>query len=111
MRNRHLSKVILQDLERKIVILSGPRQCGKTTLSKSLFSDYDYLNYDFSKDRERLRKHADDPGKSIIIFDELHKLHRCKAYKIIGIKPQGKPWTRNVLANSYGSVASRGAIN
>ena len=32
----------------------GPRQCGKTTLSKALTTDYDYYNYDALSDREAL---------------------------------------------------------
>lgn len=34
---RTLEGAIRADLERKIVLLSGPRQCGKTTLARRAF--------------------------------------------------------------------------
>ena len=33
---RYLQQAILQDLSSKIVLVTGPRQCGKTTLAKQL---------------------------------------------------------------------------
>jgi predicted AAA+ superfamily ATPase len=41
---RYLTKYIKQDLPSKIILLTGPRQTGKTTLSKMLKTEYDYLN-------------------------------------------------------------------
>jgi len=41
------STMILADLDRKNVLLAGPRQVGKTTLSKMLVSQYDSLNYNY----------------------------------------------------------------
>ncbi|MBF0491633.1 MAG: hypothetical protein HQM15_02500 [Deltaproteobacteria bacterium] len=35
---RWLEKAIQKDLKEKIVLLAGPRQVGKTTVSRSLFS-------------------------------------------------------------------------
>ena len=43
---RYLEKYILEDLSKKIILLTGPRQTGKTTLSKMLKSDFDYFNFD-----------------------------------------------------------------
>jgi predicted AAA+ superfamily ATPase len=37
---RYLKLQILEDLDEKMVFLAGPRQVGKTTLSKSLFKVY-----------------------------------------------------------------------
>ena len=47
-------KYILEDLKEKYVFLAGPRQSGKTTLSKQLYhpSLYQYLNYDCPEDRQ-----------------------------------------------------------
>ncbi len=39
---------IESDLKEKIVIITGPRQTGKTTFSKMINENYDYLNYDFN---------------------------------------------------------------
>ena len=43
---RYLEEGIRRDLTEKIIILSGPRQVGETTLSKQLVPSYVYLNYD-----------------------------------------------------------------
>jgi predicted AAA+ superfamily ATPase len=36
---RYLTPRLSQDLRRKMVLLAGPRQCGKTTLAKALLDD------------------------------------------------------------------------
>ncbi len=82
-----------QDLKNKIVLLSGPRQCGKTTLSKMLCSSYDYLNYDYDDDRTAIEQKSWDRKKDLIIFDELHKMPKWKSwvkgvYDVEGIPPQ-----------------------
>ena len=46
---RYLQKTLLENLGPKITLLSGPRQVGKTTLAKALYSDYSYYNYDIQK--------------------------------------------------------------
>ena len=71
----------------------GPRQCGKTTLAKSLTPNCDYFNYDVSEDRESIIKKSWDRQKQLIIFDELHKMPEWKRwlkgiYDVEGIPPQ-----------------------
>ncbi len=77
---RYLEKYILKDLKKKIVLLTWPRQTGKTTLSKMLMTGYDYFNYDSSEDRLGLIKKSWDRSKDLIIFDELHKLKNWKSW-------------------------------
>lgn len=77
---RYLHDAILKDLPRKIIFLTGPRQCGKTTLSKQLNPAFDYLNYDAGEDRLMLQKKAWDRHKKLIIFDELHKMKNWKSW-------------------------------
>ena len=48
---RYLKAPLLKDLGKKILLLTGPRQCGKTTLSKMLDSDHQHFNYDLAKHR------------------------------------------------------------
>lgn len=71
-------------LHKKIILLSGPRQSGKTTLSKMLVTNYDYLNFDFEGDRKRLKEMAWDRSKDLVIFDEIHK------------KPKWKQWLKGI---------------
>src|SRR5690242_8162861 len=77
---RYLKKYIQADLDKKIVLIMGPRQCGKTTLAKRLFNEYDYFNYDSAEDRLSLRRKSWDRKKPLIIFDELHKMKHWKRW-------------------------------
>ena len=50
---RYLEKQILKDIPTKMVVLTGPRQVGKTTLCRQLmdgFNAYQYLNWDVLPD-------------------------------------------------------------
>jgi predicted AAA+ superfamily ATPase len=78
--HRYLEESIKRDLKEKIVILSGPRQVGKTTLSKKLISSFVYLNFDSSSDRNIIRKQEWDRDVQLIIFDELHKMKNWKSW-------------------------------
>lgn len=89
---RYLEKHILDDLKSKIVLLSGPRQVGKTTLSKRLTPASLYLNYDASADRSVIHSQEWDRSVELVIFDELHKMKRWKSwikgvYDTEGISP------------------------
>ena len=53
---RTIESLIKSDLKSKLVLLSGPRQPGKTTLSTQLFPSYDYLNFDAVADRTILQE-------------------------------------------------------
>lgn len=77
---RYLEKYIQEDLDKKIILLTGPRQTGKTTLSKMLNSRYEYFNFDSPEDRLGLQEKSWDRSKSLVIFDELHKLKNWKSW-------------------------------
>jgi len=77
---RYLEKHIKKDLKEKIVILSGPRQVGKTTLSKQLIPSNMYLNYDSAADRKIIRKEEWARDVELVIFDELHKMKNWKSW-------------------------------
>ncbi len=90
---RILSSFILKDLPTKIVLVMGPRQCGKTTLAKQLYPSFDYFNFDSAKDRLALKEESWDRTKPLIIFDELHKKKDWKKwlkgiYDTQGIPPE-----------------------
>lgn len=71
-------------MAKKIIILSGPRRVGKTTLSKPLMPSFVYLNYDSSADRRIILDEEWPRDTPLVIFDELHKLKNWKS-KIKGI--------------------------
>jgi predicted AAA+ superfamily ATPase len=77
---RYLEKHIREDLASKIVMLTGPRQTGKTTLSKMVTPDYDYFNLDNPEHRLNLIERSWDRSKELVIFDELHKMAKWKSW-------------------------------
>jgi len=77
---RALEPFIKRDLERKIVFVTGPRQSGKTTMSKMLSDSLDHFNYDLAEHRDALREKSWDRGKALIVFDELHKMRHWKSW-------------------------------
>ncbi len=81
---RYCEYYIYQDLIKKMVFIGGPRQVGKTTLSKNLcvgnFLQSLYLNWDNDEDR-KLILHKEWPASThLIIFDELHKYPHWKRW-------------------------------
>jgi predicted AAA+ superfamily ATPase len=77
---RRIQKALTQDFGKKIQLLSGPRQVGKTTLSQLITSDYQYLNFDRAEHRQLILEAAWDRKRKLIIFDELHKMSRWKQW-------------------------------
>ncbi len=77
---RYLEKYIKKDLREKIILLSGPRQVGKTTLAKRLAPSNVYLNYDATSDRKIIHREEWSRDVPLIIFDELHKMKKWKSW-------------------------------
>lgn len=89
---RYCSDFILADLKKKMVFIGGPRQVGKTTLSKHYQSDFtksEYFNWDVDEDRQNLLKKQWDQNDELVIFDEIHKFPRWKQWikGVYDIKP------------------------
>lgn len=80
---RYQINKILSDLNKKMVFIIGPRQIGKTWLSKEIltaYSDSIYLNYDNYDDREVIHAQSWRNNTTLIVFDELHKMPLWKNY-------------------------------
>lgn len=78
---RNIADRVAQDLDKKYVFVSGPRQVGKTTLAKSLkeiWGGLTYLNYDAGRDRSVMLKAEWDRRTPLVVFDEIHKYRRWK---------------------------------
>ncbi len=77
---RYLAPLIEKDLRKKMVFLGGPRQCGKTTLAKSLLFRIKgrYFNWDADEDRDDILKKRWSEKDQLLVFDELHKFPRWK---------------------------------
>jgi len=82
--DRYLENQILADLNKKMVLLAGPRQCGKTTLAKKLLktenpeSQTRYLNWDSLADRDLILEERFPTGPGMMVLDEIHKYTRWR---------------------------------
>ncbi|MCI0416657.1 AAA family ATPase, partial [bacterium] len=72
---RRITPLIESDLSEKMVLLSGPRQCGKTTLAQGILKRKKgaYYNWDAAAHRMLIRKGLLEESASLWVFDELHK--------------------------------------
>ncbi len=94
-RERYLIAQVKKDLPRKMVFLAGPRQVGKTTLSRSLAGGRQgYLNWDDPAHRERILK-RELPSSALWVFDEIHKYRKWRNY-LKGLYDT-KPKTQRIL--------------
>lgn len=81
---RYLENQVQNDLKRKMVLLAGPRQCGKTTLGQKLLDTVlpenqgRYLNWDSLEDRELILQERFPAGPGLIVLDEIHKYTRWR---------------------------------
>jgi len=78
--DRYIKAAILEDIGQKFILISGPRQVGKTTFTQSLSDSFQYLNFDIPQDRKMLIQQHFDEQKKILIFDELHKMKKWKLW-------------------------------
>ncbi len=83
MTNRIQKAAILKDLDKKMVLLVGPRQTGKTWLAREIakaFKQSVYLNYDQLADRKIMLDQAWLGSTDLLVLDELHKMPDWKNY-------------------------------
>ncbi len=83
-------------LKKKIVLIMGPRQVGKTTIAKNLLNDFVYYNYDIKKDIKVFLDQEWDREKKLVIFDELHKMKKWKLW-LKGIYDEGHLERQQIL--------------
>lgn len=80
---RYLYAHIIKDLSKKMVFVTGPRQVGKTFLSKQLMGEFTspvYLNFDDIDDAQIIRKREWKREADLIILDEVHKMREWKQF-------------------------------
>lgn len=72
---RRIESIIKKDLNRKMVLLAGPRQCGKTTLAEILLdcTKGAYYNWDIDKHKRLIKNNELNLEAKLWVFDEIHK--------------------------------------
>jgi len=99
---RYQKQAILDDLQKKMVLLAGPRQAGKTTLAKRIAEEFKsslYLTYDRTEDRKILQSESWLPSTELLIFDELHKMPDWKNY-LKGVYDTKQPHQKILVTGS-----------
>lgn len=92
---RYLDARVQADLDKKMVVLTGPRQVGKTTLSQQLMQRWpgsQYLNFDVPAQRAVMLAQSWRSDAPLLVLDEIHKMHDWKAW-LKGVadgRPQGQ---------------------
>ena len=80
---RYLYNQILEDLKKKIVFVTGPRQVGKTFLAKQIMENFarpQYLNFDNINDLRIINDTSWAINTDLLVFDEIHKMKKWKSY-------------------------------
>ena len=93
--DRYLHDPIRRDLRKKMVILTGPRQIGKTWLAKSLMKEFrgaQYLNYDSHDDARIIRDQTWSLDADFLVLDEIHKMKGWKGFLkgVYDTRPEGQ---------------------
>lgn len=75
---RYLESSIKSDLPSKLVLISGPRQAGKTTVARQIAQDISrhkaiYLNWDYPEHRKAMRSIDWPRSAPVVVLDEIHK--------------------------------------
>ncbi|MBI2119941.1 MAG: ATP-binding protein [Elusimicrobia bacterium] len=80
---RYLNDLVLSDLKKKMVFITGPRQVGKTYLSKEIQKEFNnpiYLNNDDIDDMKIIKRRSWPLNTDLIVLDEIHKMKGWKKY-------------------------------
>ncbi len=80
---RYIFDQILDDLRKKLVFITGPRQVGKTYLAKQVMEKFispQYLNFDNINDLKIIKDMNWANNTDLLVFDEIHKMKNWKSF-------------------------------
>lgn len=81
LKPRYLQDIVREDLEAKMAFVGGPRQVGKTSLTRLISASAKapaYFNWDDRRHRRAILGAEWKPETDLIIFDEIHKYPKWK---------------------------------
>lgn len=100
---RYLYPAVNEFSMQKMVLLAGPRQCGKTTLSKAWLKEHkgSYLNWDIPEDREKIlsKNFMAQHASGFLVLDEFHKYSRWKSW-LKGLYDRNSPELKILVTGS-----------
>ncbi len=100
---RYIQSVIIDDLKKKMVLVGGPRQVGKTTVALSILNGDEqhpaYFNWDYSDDKRILLQGGLPSKQPLIVLDEIHKYKQWRNF-IKGLYDKNKSRTSFLITGS-----------
>ncbi|WP_456387719.1 ATP-binding protein [Desulfolithobacter sp.] len=82
--DRYLQSAVVEDLQKKMVFVGGPRQVGKTTLALNILGGDEqhpaYFNWDYADDRRIMLQGGLPPGQPLVVLDEIHKYKNWRTF-------------------------------
>lgn len=103
MTERRIANTLQVDLTKKMVLLAGPRQCGKTTLVKNIAKNsklrWDYYNWDIESDKRIILNNQLTTDSKLWVLDELHKYRKWRNW-LKGLFDQHHPQHRILVTGS-----------
>lgn len=80
MNHRSIEPFIREFINQKLILLTGPRQVGKTFLSQHLQKNFQYFNFDALESRLEMLEKTWLRNGSLLVFDEIHKMRKWKQW-------------------------------
>lgn len=80
MNRRSVEPFIKEFIDEKLILLTGPRQVGKTYLSQHLDKKFQYFNFDALESRREMLEKSWLRDGNLLVFDEIHKMRRWKQW-------------------------------
>ncbi|MCI5207199.1 MAG: ATP-binding protein, partial [Candidatus Electrothrix sp. ATG2] len=101
--DRYIQPPVIDDLQKKMVFIGGPRQVGKTTLALEILGGDEqhpaYFNWDYGDDKRILLQGGLPTGQSLIILDEIHKYKEWRNF-VKGLYDKNKSRTSFLVTGS-----------
>src|SRR5438105_1639630 len=122
MYKRTLEKKLLELIRQfPVLAIFGPRQSGKTTLARTLFSDYRYVNLESFEEQEFaqedpkgfLKRFSSEKG---VILDEIQKVPQILSYIQLEVDEQQSmgryviTGSQNILLNQHVTQTLAGRV-